>query len=322
VDADRALADPAAPPEEKLLLERAAAARDYALRELGLRRTRNYTSLVRIEGDCLAYVVQACAELSFDRHLWTYPLVGKLPYRGYFDREEARAEAARLRERGYDTIARPVDSFSTLGWLKDPLFSFMASYSEAEIAELVIHEMTHATVFLKGSSPGHEQFNEELATFLGREASLRFLEGRHGPDSPELAEARAARADAEAFAAFLRGTATALEGVYSSEAAEGEKRRLKAAVIAERAREFESLRGELFSEGRYRGFDMAGINNAWLDLYRLYEGEPELYAEYLDARCGGDLRRFVESMSRIAKIGGDPKAAMRAAIASGDGATL
>ncbi|HOX31422.1 MAG TPA: aminopeptidase [Spirochaetales bacterium] len=311
--AARALADPATPAATRELLERAAAVRAFAVAELGLKDTKNYASVVELDADRLATVVQACAELSFDRYLWSYPVVGKLPYRGYFDRAEAEAEAARMRERGYDALARPVDAFSTLGWLADPLFSFMAGYGEAELAELLIHEMCHATVFLKGKAPGLEQFNEELATFVGRSGALRYLERKYGPGSAELAEARASRAEAEAFASFLRGTAAELEALYAQAAPDGEKRRRKAEIIAARAEEYRALAGS-FSSAAYRGFPMGRIDNAYLDLYRLYEGEPELYADYCERLCGADLRRFVGELSRLASSPagrGDPKAAMR-----------
>ena len=90
--------------------------------------------------------------------------------------------------------------------------------------------MTHATVFLKGSraGAGGSQFNEELATFVGREGSLLYLASVHGPAAPELAEAEADRADREAFSAYLAGTARELEKVYASGLGEAEKRARKA----------------------------------------------------------------------------------------------
>jgi predicted aminopeptidase len=325
--ADRAFADPRTDAGTRVLLERARAVRSFAASELGLRETKSYTSVVRLDSDRLATVVQACAELSFDRWLWSYPFVGKLPYRGYFDPADAEKEAARLREKGLDVIARPVDAFSTLGYLSDPLFSFMSSYDEAEVADLVIHEMTHATVFVKGgrsgadpgANAGTEQFNEELATFVGREGSLLYLAKVHGPGSSEAAESRARRRDAEAFAAFLRGTAEELEGVYSSSAPDAEKRSRKAEVIAARAGLFSRDYGRLFGTEAYRNAPMERINNAYLDLYRLYEGESSLYRDYYDKVAGGDMKAFIASMSRIAKEKGNPKELMRGELAGAEG---
>jgi predicted aminopeptidase len=308
---DRVLADPNTKPELRLLLERARSARAYALDNFALKPTKNYTSVVVLDADHLVTVVQACSELSFTRYLWNYPVVGKMPYRGYFDQKEADKEAALLKKKGLDVIARPVDAFSTLGWLSDPLFSFMSAYSEADISDLVMHEMTHATIFLKGDYPGSEQFNEELATFVGREGSLLYLAKVHGADSSEVAAARADQEDAAAFASYLAGTAKELEAVYSSTAGDDEKRKRKAEIISARADEYKKEYAALFKGGLYIAFPMEKINNAYIDLYRLYEGESALYRDFYEKLCGSDLKRFVQSVGKIAKAKGDPKAEMR-----------
>jgi len=272
--------------------------------------------VVILDADRLATVVQACAELSFTRHLWSYPVVGAMPYRGYFDPRDAEKEAARLRRQGLDVIARPVDAFSTLGWFADPLFSFMSSYSEAEVADLVIHEMTHATIFLKGDHPGAEQFNEELATFVGRQGSLLYLGRVHGPLSKELEKAREERSDAAAFSSYLALTVKELEAVYSSPASNEEKRRRKAQIIAARAELFKSSYTSLFKAEGYKNFDMGRINNAYLDLYRIYEGESSLYADFYARVCGSDMRLFIRTVAQIAASRGDPKVEMRSRLAA------
>jgi predicted aminopeptidase len=319
VSVDRALADPGTRPDVRVLLERSRSIRAFGVKELGLKETKNYTAVVTLDSDRLATVVQACSELSFDRWLWHYPIVGALPYRGYFDPVDAEKEASRLRAKGLDVITRPVDAFSTLGYLSDPLFSFMASYDEAELAELILHEMTHATVFIKGrridpdsgSRIDTESFNEELATFIGREGALRYLEHIYGPGSPQVEASRARRRDAERYAMFLRETSEKLEAVYNSGSSDDEKRRRKAEIIAERAALFVDTYDGRFETDSYRAAPMAKINNAYLDLYRLYEGESRLYQEYLDRVCTGDMRKFISSMSRIASDRKDMRAVMK-----------
>jgi predicted aminopeptidase len=315
---DKALADPEMSGDERLLLERAKGARAFALAELGLKETKNYTSIVKLDADRLATVVQACSELSFERYLWSYPVVGKMPYRGYFDPKDAAKEAAALKKRGLDVISRPIDAFSTLGWFSDPLFSFMSSYKEADIAELVIHEMTHATIFLKGDHPGAEQFNEELATFVGRTGASLYLAREYGASAPEVAAIRADHEDAAAFAGYLAGTAKELEAVYASSASDEEKRKRKAEVIAARADEYAKDGPALFKGSRYAGFPMGKINNAYIDLYRLYEGESSLYGDFYEKVCGGDMKTFIGKVDLIAKAKGDPKDAMRRLIAEAE----
>ena len=214
VPADKVLADPEAPESSKDLLRRAATIRDFAVNILGLRDTKNYKALVEMDADRLATIVSACDAVSFDRYLWRYPVVGALPYKGFFKPEEAKREAARLKAKGLDVIVRPVDAFSTLGWFADPLFSFMERYDDAQLGETLIHELAHATVFVKKD----EQFNEEFATFVGRQGSLTYLASVYGAESPEVAAAQHGRRDSDAFANYLRETARLLEDVYSTDA--------------------------------------------------------------------------------------------------------
>ncbi len=301
---------PTTPEAELRFLDQVAQIRAFGIEDLGLADTKNFTSLVELGTGSLATVVQACDELSFARHLWTYPVVGKLPYKGFFKAEDARKEADRLRAQGLDVLVRDVDAFSTLGWFRDPLFSFMETYSKAELADLLLHEMTHATAFTK--APG--DWNEELATFVGRRGAEAFLLNLEGQASPSLAEARRSRQRSEAFAAFLRDTARELEAVYASPASPEEKRQAKARIIADRARVYRERGSQLFGSGPdaagWRNFDMARINNAWLDLYRLYEGESELYADYCRLVCKDDLAVFIAKARALAKAK-DPKAEMR-----------
>ncbi|HUX38282.1 MAG TPA: aminopeptidase [Rectinemataceae bacterium] len=306
------IADPSTPEATKTLLRNAEAIQAFGVSTLGEKATRNYRRIVEIQGTTLVHVVQACASLSFDRWLWNYPFVGKLPYRGYFELKDAEKEAAALRAKGLDVIVRDADAFSTLGWLSDPLWSFMADYSEADIADLILHESMHATAFRTGGGQaGSDDWNEGIATFVGRQGSLLWLESRYGKDSKEVAEALAERKDAETFAAFLRETAKELETVYSSPVTDDEKRMEKAAIIAARAKLYATDYSSLFVTDRYKGAAMARINNAWLDLYRLYEGEPALYRDWYEKVDKGDLRAFVADMKGLAKAKAPPLLAMR-----------
>jgi predicted aminopeptidase len=264
-----------------------------------------------LDSDRLVTAVSACAELSFARYLWRYPLIGSFPFRAYFSIREAREEEARLKIAGLDVVARPVDAFSTLGWFSDPLFSFMANESEADIADIIIQELTHATIFVKSEG----DFDEEISAFAGDEGSLLWLKSKYGKDSPLVEEVRRDRADDTAFYAWLRGTANELQNVYASGLSTAEKRELKSRIIASRAADFKSEYADHFRTDRYKDFPMERINNAYLDLYRIYEGEPSLYKDYLEKVCGSSMKKFIVDVERIAKHGGDPREEMRKELA-------
>lgn len=296
--AKKLLALPETGPETRRLLETALQAREYAIRKIGLKNTKNYTSLAMVRNDHLANIVQACAPLAFDRYLWNYPFTGPLPYRGYFEKSEAEREAERLKRQGYDTIIRPADAFSTLGFLADPLFSFMTSYSDYEIAELVIHEMTHATIFLRGKDTG--SFNEELATFVGRKGAFEYMKDRYGMHSDEYRSAVLSERASITFSKYIRETAGLLETLYRSGRPESEMRTEKERIIAERATLYAHLAPTLFAgmkDSGYQKYPMHKINNALLDLYLLYDGEPEAWENFYHEEAGEDLAAFIKTLS-------------------------
>ncbi|MDR3341903.1 MAG: aminopeptidase, partial [Treponema sp.] len=150
--------------DKRRFVEQVLDIRRFAITALGLRESANYTRYVALDRDYLAAVVSAAAQDSFSRYEWWFPVVGKVPYKGFFDPKDARKEAEKLKKKDLDVWIRGVDAFSTLGWFSDPLYSYMRHYPVHQLADLIIHEQLHATVYLKGQS----QFDEELAEFVGR----------------------------------------------------------------------------------------------------------------------------------------------------------
>ncbi|HEY9594120.1 MAG TPA: aminopeptidase, partial [Spirochaetia bacterium] len=128
------IADPSTPDDTRELLQRVKDVKTFAVHDVGLKDNANYTRYKEISRDHLVDVVQACDAVSFTAYQWSYPFLGKLPYKGFYERKDADAEAVRLKNEGYDTIIRPVDAFSTLGFVKDPVYSFMKRYSKFELA--------------------------------------------------------------------------------------------------------------------------------------------------------------------------------------------
>lgn len=303
------LVDPTTPADTREFLQRVQEIRQFAVQEAGLKSNDNYSRYKEIGRDHLVDVVQACDAASFDTYQWSYPFLGKLPYRGYYDRADAEAEASRLKKEGYDVIVRPVDAFSTLGFLKDPLYSFMKRYSPFEIASLIIHEQTHATLFLKGQP----DFNEEMASFVGEEGAFEWLRSKYGEDSAEYRAAADAAADSDRFVSLLRDLAARLSPVYSSGMSRGEKLAEKKRIIDEFRRGLEDGGAKEFRTDAYAHLEKIPLNNAYLSLYRLYTSDVPLLRRWFQERCGGDLRRFMASMKELAARG-DVKSQIRAAL--------
>jgi predicted aminopeptidase len=287
---------------------RVADIRRFALEDLGLRETANYTKYVDIDRDYLAAVVSASADDSFARHEWWFPVVGKVPYKGFFNPDDARKERDKLEKKNLDVWIRGVDAFSTLGWFSDPLYSYMKDYPVHRLADLIIHESLHATVYLKN----HAQFNEELAEFIGSEGARLYIEKTFGKDSGESRAASGSDGDSAVFLAFIRELIAELELVYAGDIPREEKLQKKAGIIQAAKTRFAETYDTLFENDNYRGFSSLPVNNAYLELYRLYYEEDHYFRD-LYARAGSDLSRFIAT-ARTLKPRGDPRAQFEKAL--------
>jgi len=272
--------------------------RSFAMDELGLKESRNYTRFVKLDRNYLAAVVSASAKDSFRRHEWNYPVVGRMPYKGFFNVEDARKERAKLEKKDLDVWIRGVSAFSTLGWFKDPLYSYMVDYPPAKLADLIIHELVHATVFIKGQV----KFNEELAEFIGSEGARLFIAKRFGEDSDEYRQIFTSDKDSGKYVEFIQELIAELDVLYKSEISREEKLMEKGRIINAAKERFSAEYDSLFSNDNYRGFAELPVNNAYLELYRLYHTEDNFY-ENLYERSGRNLPAFITAAKKITKKG-------------------
>ncbi len=306
-DIDSLLKDEATPAEVKEFLASVKEIKRFAVEEIGLKDNDSYTKYKKIDRDYLVDVVQACDAASFTPYLWSYPFVGKLPYKGYYERADAIREKDRLEKQGYDVIVRKTDAFSTLGLLKDPVYSFMQRYPPLDLASLIIHEQTHATIFLKGQT----RFNEELASFVGDEGALLYIRKRFGPDSGEYRRALSDRTDQGLFMGFIQGLTSALDELYSSALSRQEKIDRKAVIIDSYKLRFKMEYAPRFKDQDYRAALDGRINNAYLSLFNLYSKEIPLLEAYYAQECGADLKLFTRKVTQLSKSPGDVEEKIR-----------
>ncbi|GHV94276.1 hypothetical protein AGMMS50293_05960 [Spirochaetia bacterium] len=285
-------------------VERVQDIRRFATGDIGLKMSKNYTRYVQLDRDYLAAVVSASARDSFTRHEWRFPVVGAMPYKGFFNAKDARKERAKLEKKDLDVWVRGVDAFSTLGWFRDPLYSYMRNYSADRLADLIIHELLHATVFIKGQV----QFNEELAEFVGSEGARLYMESRFGADSDEYQAMFAHDEDNQAYVTFIRELAAELDVLYAGNADREEKLREKERIINAAKDRFDAEYESRFSSDNYRGFSELPVNNAYLELYRLYYAGDNFFADLYE-RSGRNLSAFVAAAKTISKkrAAGDPR---------------
>jgi predicted aminopeptidase len=122
--------------------------------------------------------------------------------------------------------------------------------------------------------------------------------------------------DSAAYLAYVRGLIGELETLYGAAGlSREEKLREKEAIILRSQERFEAEYESRFSRDNYRGFSTLELNNAYLELFRLYYDGSDFYAE-LYRRAGEDLPGFIAAAKRLngMKIRGDPKEALETAV--------
>lgn len=142
----------------------------FAEKELGMKTGRSYRRFVDVRRPWVTEIVMAAQKDKLESYFFTYPLLGKMPYRGFFDEDDAQAFEKELQAKNLDTYRRKVDAFSSLGWLPDPLLSTQFS-SEERFIETLFHELTHLNFYFKDEP----DFNEAFASWMGYRAALLFL---------------------------------------------------------------------------------------------------------------------------------------------------
>ena len=292
------IADPATTAQRRSQFELVLAARTFAAERLGLAAKDTYTTFSdvgpRRDGDTLLTVLSASPKDRLAGYRWSYPVVGSIPYKGFFDEEAAKAEMRRLEGLGYDTYLRPSGAFSTLGWFNDPLLSTALDDDPVEVVVTVIHELAHNTLWV----PGDARFNESYANFVGFRGAELFFASRG--DAQAARHCAALWRDEKRLGAFYTELATDLERLYGSGLPRPEIEQRRMALFAQaRAR----LAGSLGHEMEvYSGARLARtpINNARVIAKRIYlTGLDELDKVY--TLHGGDLRAGIREIERSLK---------------------
>lgn len=305
------VADSTTPPAVRGKLATAQEARLFARDSLRLDVGKSYTTFSQLDSDTLALVLSAARKDRFEAHTWWFPIVGHVPYKGFFSEEKARKEMAKLEAKGFDTYLRPTSAFSTLGWFSDPLVSPLLRYDSVGLANTVIHELFHNTLYV----PGQAMFNESLANFVGSRGAIDFFCHREGSQSAHCREAEAEWRDEMRFGEFLSALVADLERLYAREDLTSEEK------IAEREEIFRRSRSE-FSEkvqpeleiSTYANFANAPLNNATLIARRLYYYRLGLF-EQVYQESGRDLPETIRRIVAAAKGSKDPYGAVEALVA-------
>jgi len=308
--------DPDTDPGTRGKLSLVLEARDFA-RELGMEVGGSYTTFVQLDSDTLANILSAAHQDRLAPRTWWFPVVGRMPYKGFFRLDDALREERKLQEQGFDTWIRPTAAFSTLGWFSDPVMSTLLRYDEVGLVETILHEIAHQHLFV----PGQGRFNESFATWVGNAAAIRFFCTRAGggEDTVWCGRARDRWADAMTFSVFLDGLLQELDGVYSDpERSREEKLSAREVIFQEAVTLFRDEVQPTFLASTYSGFLQSPLNNATLLSRMLYYHRlPDFQA--LQDRYGGDFMAAVEVIREGVAEVSDPFQLLPKGGVAGDG---
>ena len=289
------VADPATTPATASRLRLVLAARAFAADSIGLRAKESFTTFSQLDTDTLVLVLSGAYRDKLESYTWWFPIVGRVPYKGYFDFPAAKEAARQLDASGFDVYLRPSPAFSTLGWFNDPLLSTSLSADTLDLANTVVHELTHNTYY----APGSAVFNESFASFVGARGSAWFFRSRGAPGAADEEDAR--WSDEKLMARFWDGLYRSVDSAFHAHTADSLGRLAARDTIYARARRtlVDSLGPQLRTIGP-RALEHARLDNAALLAHRVYATDLDLFDQAW-VKEHGDLRKTVAQIIESAK---------------------
>ena len=203
--------------------------------------------------------------------LWKFPIIGKAPYKGFYNETSAKEEALEMEKQDFDVYVRGVPAYSTLGKMNDPLLSSMLAYKEHDLVNTIIHELTHTTLFIKDNI----DFNERLAVFVASKGTEAFYLAREGPQSKTLQAIKDENEDDQKFSQFISAELDQLKLWYQN----FDSAKIISADDKEKIRQdrFELIRSHFNTDLKpklktksYSRFTEGEMNNARLGTYQTY----------------------------------------------------
>ncbi len=283
------LNDPVFPDSLKTKLHLIEEVRKFAIDSLGLKDTENYKTLYDQRGQELMWVVQACGPFELKPKLWHFPIIGDLPYKGFFEKEKALAERIKLIDEKYDVSIRNPGGWSTLGWFTDPILSDMLKRSDGDLAGLIIHEMVHSTIFIKDDA----DFNENLASFIGDTAAYNFLAYKYGKNSKQYVQYLHEDQDYRIYSRhILRGTIQldSLYKTFSDQEPFESKKEKKKWMIEKIVKSIDTL--SLF-EKRSTKTSHWLPNNTYFMSFHLYQSKQKDFSKEFNEKFKGNLKAYI-----------------------------
>ncbi len=244
----------------KVLVE----ARNLAKLWYNLPETKSYQTFYSLGREHLGYIVTVARPDALQAIRFGLPGFGKFDYLGFFNRYLAVRFIRHYESLGYDVYTTYMGGYSTLGLLKEPIFSSSLNDTQEDLTALLFHELAHEKIYIKNNTHA----SERIAVFAEHQANKKFW--------GELSE-HSFSAAREQRSQIIEAAKIQLQAVYGSPEYKNEKKQI-----------LDSLYKDLGGKGdRPRWF-----NNAWLLLQSHYSSVPENDLRQLFLNCREDFDCF------------------------------
>jgi predicted aminopeptidase len=264
----------------------------YAVDSLGINPSNNYSDVYDQEHKAILLTVSACEPYSFKPKEWNFPVLGSVPYKGFFNKDNAKNEINELIKQGYDVDVYSPSGWSTLGWFNDPVLSNMLYRSDGQLANLIIHELTHGTLFIKNNV----DYSENLANFIGDKGAEQFLSYKFGNNSKELIKYQQHKADDKTYSDYMLKSIERLDSLYTQLNKEKNvliKKEKKKKLILEIVKGVNKL--HLYKRENYFKFSLQAISekNAFFMGFQRYDSQYDVFEKEYTSAFNGNLKTYL-----------------------------
>lgn len=258
--------------------------RQFANEKIHLITYNNYKN-INLKWSYNLVNVSAADKLAFKAYEWWFPIIGHVPYKGFFDVKDALNQAKILKEQGLDVLISPVAAYSSLGFFNDPLWPSMLQMSDYDLVDLLFHEYTHATIYFKNDA----LFNESLASFVGKKATKIFYQHYY---TKEIYEDLLKNYEQEKLKQlFFHQLYQELDLVYNSQLSNAEKEKNKNTLKEKYQKDYQV-------KFPHNNLNWDRVNNAFLLSFKRYDNNLSIFADLLDI-LKGDWKNFFYEISNI-----------------------
>ena len=267
--------------------------RKFAVDSLGINESDNYTEVYDQKGEPAMHVVTACNPYEMKPYEWHFSFLGKFTYKGFFSKEKAKEEYESLKEEGFDVELGTAKAWSTLGWFKDPILSEILKDEPGKIARLIIHELTHGTLYIIDSV----EYNENLATFVGDQGSVLFLKYKYGVESKEMRDYIGHISDVHKYSAHILKGLDSLKALYANASFK------QLDTSAKNIKKYQLMHDILQSADTISFCDKSKfkkllspdfkVNNTFFLTYMTYHQEQNIFEEEFKTKFNSDFKKYL-----------------------------